>query len=242
MSADKIVPAESETAMVLSGITRAALDPAIDVSKLERLLAIQERLLASQQKTAFMAALARLQERLPQITKMGTILDKEGRARNRFAKIEDIDVAIRPLLSEEGFSFSFDSKTVGNAMEFVGTLHHREGHSEAKSLALPIDNGAGRNAVQSVGSTTSYARRYLLSMHLNLVTRDEDDDGTSGGNDPITPAQAAEIRRLLEEAGGDPARFLKWLGVESIEQVRLAQYGRAIKFLEEKKRQKAGAK
>jgi hypothetical protein len=239
-----MVRGNSETAVVLEGITRAALDPNVDVAKLERLLDIQERLLADQRRTTFRAALARLQEKLPQITKAGVILDRDGRARNKFAKLEDLDAVIRPLLAEEGFSFSFDSKATPNGMiQFTGALAHRDGHSETKMIDLPIDGGAGRNAVQSVGSSTSYARRYLISMHLNLITRDEDDDGAGGtANDPITAAQATELHRLLEDAGGDPARFCKWLGVERIEDVRLSQYGRAIKFLEEKKRQRGGPK
>jgi len=48
-------------ASVLDVIDRAARDPSVDVEKLERLLAIQERLLADQRKTAYFAALARLQ-------------------------------------------------------------------------------------------------------------------------------------------------------------------------------------
>ena len=237
-----MVQVESETAMVLGGITRAAMDPNINVEKLERLLAIQQTLLADQRRTAFDAALARLQAVLPQITKAGSILDGNGRVRNKFAKIEDIDVAIRPLCAEEGFSFSFDSKQVGNSIEYTGKLAHREGHSETKTLTLPVDNGAGRNAVQSVGSTTSYARRYLLGMHLNLVTRDEDDDGMGGASKgPITPDQVAELRARLEEVGGAPARFLKWAGVEKLEDLPLAKYGPALKFVEEKKRQR-GAK
>lgn len=235
---------DNETAIVLDGITRAALDPNVDVAKLERLLDIQERLLADQRRTTFRAALARLQERLPQITKAGVILDRDGRARNKYAKLEDVDAVIRPLLAEEGFSFSFDSRSAPNGMiEFTGTLHHRDGHAETKTISLPVDAGAGRSAVQNVGSSTSYARRYLISMHLNLITRDEDDDGMGGsGKEPITPAQVVELTRMLAEAGGDPARFCKWLGVERVEDVRLAQYGRAIKFLEEKKRQRGGVK
>ena len=232
---------DNETSMVLEGISRAALDPHVDVQKLERLLDIQERLLVDQRRTAFRAALARLQEKLPQIAKSGNILGTNGQVRNKFAKIEDIDVVIRPLCAEEGFSFSFDSKAAsGGMIEFTGTLHHREGHAETKTMTLPVDTGAGRNAVQSVGSSTSYARRYLISMHLNLITRDEDDDGMGGaGKDPITPTQVNELRKGLEACGGDPARFLKWLGVESIDQIRLSQYGRAIKFIEEKARQRA---
>jgi len=239
-----MVRGSSETAMVLEGITRAALDPNVDVGKLERLLAIQQTLLADQRRTAFRAALSRLQEKLPQITKAGTILDKEGRPRNRFAKIEDIDAVIRPMYVAEGFAFSFDSKPAGGGLiQFTGTLSHCEGHAETKTIDLPVDTGAGRNAVQSVGSTTSYARRYLLSMHLNLVTRDEDDDGAGGtANDPITPAQVMTLSSMLAEVGGDPARFCRWLGVERFEDIRLSQYGRAIKFLDEKKRQKGASR
>lgn len=236
---DKLARVENETAMVLDGITRAALDPNVNVEKLERLLGIQERLLADHRKTAFRAALARLQEKLPQITKAGVILDKEGRARNKFAKYDDIDAVVRPMCAEEGFSFSFDSKSAGALIEFTCTMAHRDGHAETKTLSLPVDAGAGRNAVQSIGSTTSYARRYLLSMHLNIVTRDEDDDGQgAAGNEPITREQAAELHRQLIEAGGDPGRFVKWLGVEAIENVRVSQYARALKFIDEKKRQR----
>lgn len=243
-----LAPVESEASVMLSGIMRAVKDPEVSVDKLERMFALAERMQTDQRRTAFMAALARLQDVLPQIAKSGVILGKDGSARSRFAKIEDIDNQIRPLCSAEGFSFSFDSRTLMNAngvavsIEYVGTLHHREGHSETKTLNLPVDNHPSRNAVQSIGSTTSYARRYLLGMHLNLVTRDEDDDGSNGGNEPITAAQVTELRKGLEEAGGDPARFLKWLGVEKVEDVRLCQFGRATKFIDEKKRQKGVTK
>ena len=52
----------SPAASVLAGISKAASDPTIDVEKLERLLAIQERLLADQRRTAFSAALANRQD------------------------------------------------------------------------------------------------------------------------------------------------------------------------------------
>lgn len=226
-----------ETGSILDVIARAAADPAVNVEKLERLLAIQERLLADQRRTSYMASLARLQARMPQITKSGLITDREGAVRNRYAKIEDIDVAIRPLCAEEGFSFSFDSKPTDKGLiEYSCALSHRDGHTETKTLALPLDQGAGRNAVQSVGSTTSYARRYLLGMHLHLVTRDEDDDG-NGGSTPATPSQVAELKERLAGVNGSEERFLRWLGVATWEEITQAQYSRALRFIEEKKRQ-----
>ena len=225
-----------EAAGVLSAIARAAADPSVDVSKLERLLAIQQTLLADQRRTAFFAALARLQERLPQITKSGVITDRDGKARNRFARLEDIDVVIRPICAEEGFSFSFDSRAVPSGTEYSCALQHRDGHAETKTLVLPLDAGAGRNAIQSAGSTLSYAKRYLLGMHLHLVTRDEDDDGSGVNRMPITHEQAEQLRRELAEVGASEARFLLWLKVGSLEEVTADQFGPAMLFIAEKRR------
>jgi len=218
-------------------ISRAASDPTIDVEKLERLLAMHERVLADQRRTAFMAALSRLQERLPQITKAGAILDRDGVMRNRYAKLEDIDAVVRPLCAEEGFAFSYDSEPVATGIRYSCKLSHRDGHAEIKTLVLPVDQGAGRNAVQSVGSSTSYARRYLLGMHLNLITRDEDDGG-AGGSAPITADQAAHLRASLAEVGGSEARFLKWASVSTIEELPSSRYEAALRMIEEKKKRR----
>jgi hypothetical protein len=222
-------------ASVLDVIARAASDPAVNVEKLERLLAIQESLLADQRKTSYFAALARLQEALPQVTKAGTILDRDGKARNRYAKIEDIDIAIRPLCAREGFSFSFDSKSTPGGAEYSCAMQHRDGHVETKTLMLPLDQGAGRNAVQSAGSTISYAKRYLLGMHLHLVTRDEDTDGEAFAN--ITPEQSDRLKTSLQEVGGSVDRFLRYLNAESFETIRVGQFSKALNLIEEKKRQ-----
>ena len=223
-------------ASVLDVIDRAARDPSVDVEKLERLLAIQERLLADQRKTAYFAALARLQATLPQITKAGSILDRAGAVRNKYAKLEDIDVVIRPLCATEGFSFSFDSKPAVKGTDYSCAMQHCDGHTETKTLNLPPDEGGGRGAVQSAGSALSYAKRYLLGMHLHLVTRDEDTDGHA--YDPITPEQAVELRASLAESGGSEERFLKYLNAETFEAIRGDQLAKARSLIEEKKRQK----
>lgn len=227
---------EHASTSVLDVIARAASDPAVNVDKLERLLAIQERLLADQRRQSYMSALSRLQAKLPQIAKSGVIADRDGAVRNRYAKIEDIDAVVRPICAEEGFSFSFDSKPTQGGVSYECAMHHRDGHSEVKSLVLPVDQGAGRNAVQSVGSTTSYARRYLLGMHLNLITRDEDDDG-NGGSEPATPEQRETLKAQLAAVNGSEERFLRWLNVSCWEEITSAQYARALKFIAEKKRQ-----
>lgn len=231
-----VTEAGSATAL-LAVIAMAARDPNVDVGKMERLLAMQERVLADQRREAFAGALARLQARLPQIAKNGRIVVK-GTLRSRYASIEDIDVAIRPLLAEEGFALSFDEDSAApDARSFVMScrMSHRAGHSETKRITLPLDSSDFRTAIQSRGSTTSYARRYLIKMHLNLVEQGEDDDG-QGGSKPITRQQADDLRVLMQDAGADEARFLRHMGVESLEAITTKELPRAIAALEAKKR------
>lgn len=227
-----MAPADAASAD-LAAILAAARNPNTNIDTVERLLAMHRDLMKDQQRTAFRAAKARLQEKLPQIAKSGRV-EVNGALRSKFARLEDIDQAVRPICAEEGFSFSYDSKRVADGIEYSCEMSHRDGWAEVKTLTLPVDMGAGRNAVQAVGSSTSYARRYLLEMHLGLVKRDEDDDG-NGGSRPVTPEQAAALRAGLEAAGGNEGRFLKWLHATSYETVLEKDYGRAMRFIGEKK-------
>jgi ERF superfamily len=230
-------PAVPDPTDLLSVIARIAMDPRADVEKLERLLAMQERVMADQRKIAYKAAMNRLQSRLPQI-------DKYGRGKNsKFAKLEDIDTIVRPLLAEEGFSVDMDEESRTNTtVTFVMTISHREGHEVPKHLTLTIDaaakNQAGisvRPPIQDDGSTVSYARRYLLKMHLNLIEKKEDTDGES--LKPITADQVLEINTMLVDTKSDKAKFLKLIaGTDSIEAIPARDFRRVMNALEEKRR------
>mgnify|MGYP001594284428 CR=1 FL=1 len=230
----KAEEARAETSL-LAVIASAATDPRVDVDKMERLLAMQRTIMAEQRQTAFAAALSRLQAKLPQINKAGKII-VSGLERSRYAKIEDIDRAIRPLLAEEGFALSFDSASPDAKVYTMSCrLSHSEGHSETKVIALPLDASPHRSTVQSVGSTVSYARRLLMQMHLNLVAVAEDDDG-QGGSLPITEDQAKDLHSMLTEVHADTARFLTFMGVDAVKSILARDYKRAISALEAKRR------
>ncbi|CAB4202915.1 hypothetical protein UFOVP1623_13 [uncultured Caudovirales phage] len=55
-------------------IERAARDPNIDIDKMERLMAMKERMDASRAKSAFDSALAEMQPKLPVVHKNGKII------------------------------------------------------------------------------------------------------------------------------------------------------------------------
>ena len=231
-------PAPASETNLLGVIAVAVADPRIDVEKMERLLVMHEKITTEQRRIDYFAALARIQSKIPQISKDGMIKDKQGNVRSRYAKIEHIDAILRPLLAEEGFAMSFDSAPAPNGGYLLScTLSHQGGHSEVKSLVLPLDKSDFRSNVQSVGSTISYGKRTLKKMHLDIIEVHEDDDG-QGGSKKISEDQVHDIEAALEETKGDRALFLKFMGVESFADILECDLPKATAALE-KKRQRS---
>lgn len=168
---------QSEATALIQAIERAAVNPAVDVEKMERLMQMHERIIARDSKAAYSSALADMQPELPIISERGGIKDRNGNVQSKYALWEDVVGVITPILSKHGFALSFRTGNDANGVTVTGVLSHRFGHSEQTSLTLPIDTSGSKNAVQSVGSSTSYGKRYTCAALLNLRTGDVDNDG-----------------------------------------------------------------
>lgn len=181
----KTAPAESAVvsyaASLIDVIAQAARDPSVDIDKMERLIAMQERVLGREAQTSYYADLAQMQPNLPIIDERGGIKNRDGVVQSTYALWEDVNEAIRPALAEHGFSLSFRVSRAEGEIVVTGILAHRLGHREETTLALPTDTSGSKNAVQAVGSSTSYGKRYTAFALLNLTTTGEDDDGNKAG-------------------------------------------------------------
>lgn len=224
----------------LAVIEKAALNPDVDVSKMQALLDMQERILERNSKHAFINALSRVQQKMPRIKKNGAIEfeDKKGNQRNTpFAKLEDIDAAIRPIYQAEGFGVDFNVEYVGESMPtLIMELQHNDGFSKKYSMRLPLDTSGSKNNLQAMGSTVSYARRYLTCMAFNIITEGEDNDGALLKS--ITIEQAAELDLLinsLPEKEAAKEAFLKYMGAGSVLEIQSKDYQKAKIALEKKK-------
>lgn len=169
---------------------RLAADPNVPVEKLERLIAMQERILAHQAKAAFDTAFAEMQGEIPIITKRGEIV-ADGVVRSRFAKHEDIQRVVRPILKRYGFSMRHRNKRLDDGtLKITGILSHRSGHSEEDEFEGTADDSGKKNRIQSVGSTREYGRRYTTVALLNITTENEDDDGQASEQTDRPDSQA----------------------------------------------------
>lgn len=218
-------------------ITAAVKDPTFDAAKLHALLDFQERVDAKAREASFNESLARMQPLLPTITKNGMIRipPKDGKAgqETAYAKYEDIDRMIRPLMMMEGFSFSFTSAPPSTDGRYLitGTLRHRDGFCISSSIPLALETSGSKNNVQGMGSTISYGKRYLVCMLLNLVAEGEDNDGNPV---VINEQQRENLTTLMDAANFTPdqkRKVLKWLNAESVEQVLAKNYDRGVAWL-----------
>jgi hypothetical protein len=229
-------------------IERAARDPSVDIDKMERLLAMRERMQAQQAKTAYLAALAEMQPKLPIVTKRGVISmndkDERGaktggqRAMSKYALWEDINEAITPILKDGGFSLSFRiSHPTPDRVAVTAVLGHRDGHTEETTLGLPIDSTGAKNNVQGWGSSVSYGKRYTALALLNISARGEDDDASAAGaGETITDAQCSTILDKIAETEADIEKFCKYFGIEGVAKLPAKAYERAMNLLDQKRR------
>lgn len=191
-----VAPISNDT-NIMAVISRAAADPACDIDKLERLMAMHERMQARDAQAEFNAAMAAMQSDIPSIAERGAIV-VNGQKRSDYATFEDINDVIKPIMQTHGFAITFKVENVAAGLSVTGILMHRAGHREETTMLLPLDTSGSKNAVQAVGSSTSYGKRYVMSALLNLTTRGEDDDGHAAvPTANVTSVQAAGITALL---------------------------------------------
>lgn len=229
----------SEAASILAMIERIVLDKDVDITKLEKMLDLQERILNRNAVQAFSADFAAMQLELQRVNKNGLIqIKKDGRIiqETSFAKLEDINDTIRPTLHKYGFGVSFSISQTNTLVTVTAKLMHRLGHSDITSISLPIDTTGSKNAVQGIGSTTAYGKRYTLCAILNISTGDDID-----GNKPIEPEQLTlgeeamkKIRDALFVADYNEASFCRAAGIQKLEDMLLSRMDTAIEFIKSK--------
>lgn len=231
---------QADSASLMAVISRAAADPNTDVDKMERLIAMAERLEAKKAKAEYLAAMIAMKPELPVIDRKGRIEVREKTASGKrdgeitqstgYARWEDIDEAITPILTKHGFVLTFRSGTAQDGKVTVtGILSHKAGHSEDTTVALPHDSSGSKNPVQAVGSSTSYGKRIAATLLLNIRTKGEDDDGTAGGaDDTISDDEISTIMEMLTKDKADVAGFCRVMKVEMVADIKKRDYQTAI--------------
>jgi hypothetical protein len=229
---------------ILLMIANAARDPAVDIEKFERLMALRERVSLADARRAFYAALAKAKGEFGPILKTRVVdyehSDGQGRTNYRYEELADVGAVVDPILSKYGLSYRHKTVQDGVKIKVTCILSHEDGYSEENSLEGEADKSGKKNPNQAIASTVTYLQRYTLKEAVGVGAA-RDDDGAGGApEDPaIEPDDVVYIETLIRDTESNLAIFLETIGAPSIAEMRLSQFKRAAALLNEKKRRAA---
>ena len=98
----------------------------------------------------------------------------------------------------------------------------------------------GCSAIQNIGGTQSFARRYLYMMAFEIAETDVIDSGEVDTEaveavKKIDKSKVATIKKLLDETHADIKKFLGYFSVEKVEDLTNDTFFSALKMLTDKK-------
>jgi hypothetical protein len=217
-------------------IARAASDPNTDVDKLERLLAMQERVLEREAERSFNAAMREAQD------EMGPVLKNRANkeTHSTYADLEQISKLMDPIIHRHGFSLSFGTGDCPYPAHYRVTcaVSHTGGFTRPYQADVPVDNtgpkgSQNKTMTHGFGSALSYGRRYLKLLIFDIATTD--DDGRAAGNGgPINAEQLAALNGLADAVKADKIAFCKYLKIESLRDLAAFDYNDAVHVLTQK--------
>lgn len=169
-----------------------AISSNADLDKLEKLMDLQDRYESKQAKKSFTLALAKFQSICP-------VIEKTKKGHNyMYATLPSIINQIKQPLFDCGLSYRFEQKhQEGGVIAVTCVVSHIDGHSESTLMESMADSTGSKNAIQSIGSASSYLMRYTLISSLGIATADHDDDGLKAND--INIVDLLELNKLVRE-------------------------------------------
>lgn len=202
----------SEDAPMVAMIERIAMDPTIPIDRLEKMMAMKERMedraredQEFQARKAYFAAMSVCQAELPVVVKKS----RNSHTNSNYADLAAIEDQAMPIIHKHGFGVSFqpDGYNEKGELRIRWEISHQEGHVKNGVGEIPVDAAGAQGKVnktgtQAFGSTATYGRRYLLCMLFNISTGDDrDGNAPKDSSEPINEEQLKQIRDLIEESG-----------------------------------------
>jgi len=230
INSDSLPVVDSNNDPMLSMIERVCSDPNFDINKMQAIVDMRNNDITRKAKIKFSQDFAKMQEKMPRIVS----LHNNTQTKSKYAKIEDINKQVQPILQEFGFGVSF--RVLSQDKEGVSVkaiLMHESGYEESTDLYMPFDNKGAQGTVNktmihATGSTVTYAKRYAMCMLLNISTGDDTDGNTSVSN-LISDKQLDIISAKLNEGDCNIPKFLAFYKVRSIGELKASSFEIIIK-------------
>lgn len=226
-TAKQITPAEGSQTDAMSLVSQAVANGA-GIESIDKLIELVKFNDHREALKSFNQAFTAAQSELPAIKRTKKAHNSE------YAPLDEVVKQIRPVLMKHGFSFRHEVSENDNETVTVRCiLAHEAGHSESATLTGPSDKSGSKNAIQAIGSSVTYLRRYTLEAVTGIVTTDADNDGGPPA-DRITEQMVADLESKIKEIGADKTKFMEYAKVKDLADIHQNAYPALIKMLENK--------
>lgn len=183
--------------------------------------------MSDESKGKLAASLAKAQGEFPSIPKDRTVtvtMKSGGKYTFAYAPLDTILRCVMPALSKNGISVV---QTV-EGQNVCTILSHESGESMTVAH-FPMCLRDGMSA-QEIGSASTYARRYSLTLALCIAAEDDDDGNHAGGNEAKPATRAVPSNGKADDKPTARDRFgvaiRKWSGITDVADLQAA--GRAV--------------
>ncbi len=231
-----VILAESNGVSNPHVLIKAAIDRGVLPDHLGKLMDLAERWERNRAADRFATAITAFQRECPQIEKKKAGGEtKGGKVAYMFAPYEEIMRVAGPIMARHEIvaTFTCERSDIGITI----TCRIRVGtHQEVTTLPMPIPRGNQLvNESQLMAQAVAYGKRYALSAALNIVTCDEDNDGIKC-LDTLIASEVADLRTAMKAKNMPEEAFLRWAGVDSIEQIERRHFPKCVDTINRSKR------
>lgn len=229
-----VIPEQKQDALML---VVAELARGGNIEAVKEMVKLRNDELARVAKLAYMAAFVAMKPHLKRIENK----HNNSQTKSKYAKLEDINAELDPILEQYGFATSTPIvRQTEKEVTVKAVLIHRDGHSEEMELTMPwdktgIQGSVNKTDLHALTSAIKYARRVSICAIVNISTGDGVDKDGNREQEPefIEVEQAADLDVRVRKLGDDyHKRFLKWLEVSSMTEIQKKDYKKAITGLE----------
>jgi hypothetical protein len=228
----------------LDVIERLSSNPNVDVEKIQRIMNMQEQIIARRAQQDFNAAMVRAQKNMPVVAKK----EKNEQTHSKYAGYDEILKQCKPIYTAEGFSVTFyqGHGTAENPLEagnnrIMADVMHDGGHTKTVYVDIPVETtglkgNSNMTKTHATGSSIQYGRGYLMRMIFNIPTGDDDDGNQAGGAKFISDKQKSQIVDMfnsIDLTEGQKANFFKILAVEKddFDKIKESDFAKAMSTL-----------
>ena len=223
-----------------------AVEQNADLDKLQKLMDLHERWEANQARKAFVKALTAFKAEPPTVIKNRsasfTSQRTQGGTSFDYATLDQVSAVIGAALSKHDLTHTWEvQQGDGGDINVTCVLTHEQGHSERVTLRAGPDQSGSKNSIQAIGSTVTYLERYSLLAVTGLAARGQDEDAANvGGGETISAEQKDLLIALMKEVKADTVAFLKYMRVETLDELPASEFDSAARALELKRKTGGG--